>query len=259
VEGKLGKDFLRQSLDTQNWALAQQRVSEAEARGSWDNPDEAQSIAVADAVAEFENDAENNRRLNQSTLKKYTLMFKQLKAFAAHKGIRYLKELDTPTLLQFQQTWSGIGPRTAQKRLERVKAFFAFAHESQWISENPAKVLKGPDRIKPSQKLPFEPKEMERIVAACETIPLQFGANIELLAFVLLLRYSGLRIGDASMLTADRIVGNDLFLYTAKTGTHVCVPLPPYLIELIKKIDSRHGKYLFVGPESLRMETVSDL
>ena len=35
--------------------------------------------------------------------------------------------------------------------------------------------------------------------------------------------------------------------------------LPPYLIELIKKIDSRHGKYLFVGPESLRMETVSDL
>jgi integrase/recombinase XerD len=100
---------------------------------------------------------------------------------------------------------------------------------------------------------------MERIVAACETIPLQVGTNTELLAFVLLLRYSGLRIGDASMLTTDRFVGNDLFLYTAKTGTHVCVPLPPFLMELIKKIDSRHGKYLFVGPESLRMETASDL
>jgi site-specific recombinase XerD len=114
------------------------------------------SLPVADAVAGFENDAENNRRLNQSTLNKYILMFKQLKAFAEHKGVRYLKEFDTPMLWQFQQTWSGIGPRTAQKKLERVKAFFGFAHESLWISENPAKVLKGPDRIKPSQKLPFE-------------------------------------------------------------------------------------------------------
>src|SRR5258707_10719835 len=79
---------------------------------------------------------------------------------------------------------------------------------------------------------PLSQKEMGRIVAACETIYLQVGTNTELLAFVLLLRYSGLRIGDASMLTTDRFVGNDLFLYTAKSGTHVCVPLPPYLIEL---------------------------
>src|SRR5207245_2167045 len=143
---------------TQNWALAQQRVSEAEARGSWDDPEAAQAITVADTIAGFESDAENNRRLNQSTLRKYKLMFKQLKAFAEHKGIRYLKEFDTQTLRQFQQTWNGISPRTALKKLERVKAFFVFAHESQWISENPAKVLKGPDRIKPSQKLPFEPK-----------------------------------------------------------------------------------------------------
>jgi len=45
VEGKLGRDVLRRSLETQNWALAQQRVSETEARGFWDNPDAAQASA----------------------------------------------------------------------------------------------------------------------------------------------------------------------------------------------------------------------
>jgi integrase/recombinase XerD len=259
VEGKLGNDFIRKALGTTNWELAQRQVSEAEARGVWEAPEQAQLVTVADAVLEFDRDAEKNRRLNNSTLKKYKLMLKQLKAFADSKGIRYLKEFDTATLRQFQQTWSKIGPRTALKKLERVKAFFSFAQESRWVPENPAKPLKGPERIKPTQKLPFEPEELEKIVEACRTIDLQVGTNEDLLAFVLLLRYSGLRIGDAAMLTTERFKGDDLFVYTQKSGTHVYVPLPPYVMELVKRIRPRHGKYLFVGPESLRMETASDL
>ena len=84
-------------------------------------------------------------------------------------------------------------------------------------------------------------------------------SNDELVAFVLLLRYSGLRIGDASMLTIDRFKGNDLYLYTQKSGTHVYAPLPPFVMNLIRGIKLRHGKYLFTGPESLRMESASDL
>jgi integrase len=40
-------------------------------------------------------------------------------------------------------------------------------------------------------------------------------------ALVLLLRYSGMRIGDAVKLTTDRISGRKLFLYTQKTGVPV--------------------------------------
>jgi integrase/recombinase XerD len=100
---------------------------------------------------------------------------------------------------------------------------------------------------------------MERILRACEQIELQAGTNEELVAFALLLRYSGLRISDASLLSIDRLEGNDLFLYTQKSGTHVYVPLPPFLLELLRRIPLRHGKYFFTGPQSLRMETVTDL
>ena len=38
---------------------------------------------------------------------------------------------------------------------------------------------------------------------------------------VLLMRYSGMRISDAVSLSADRLDGKRLFLYTQKTGTPV--------------------------------------
>jgi len=48
-------------------------------------------------------------------------------------------------------------------------------------------------------------------------------------------------------------------LYTQKSGTHVYVPLPPFVMSLVRAIKVRHGQYLFTGPESLRMQTPSDL
>jgi len=61
------------------------------------------------------------------------------------------------------------------------------------------------------------------------------------------------------MLTLERFQEDDLFLYTQKSGTHVYVPLPPFVMGLVRAIKVRHGQYLFTGPESLRMQTASDL
>lgn len=49
---------------------------------------------------------------------------------------------------------------------------------------------------------------------------------IRLIAPVLLLRYSGLRIRDAVTVPRNRVLGDKLFLFTAKTGTTVYCPLP---------------------------------
>src|SRR5256886_17223091 len=48
--------------------------------------------------------------------------------------------------------------------------------------------------------------------------------------------YSGLRIRDAATLSRNRIQGDKLFLYTAKTGTPVYCPLPPVVIEALNAI-----------------------
>lgn len=61
------------------------------------------------------------------------------------------------------------------------------------------------------------------------------------------------------MLTVERFKGDDLYLYTQKSGTHVFVPLPPFVMNLVRAITPKHGEYLFTGPGSLRMETASDL
>jgi integrase len=261
VEGKCGDDFIRKGLKTSNWQRAQQRVLEAEARGSWELGAGGQSdqpILIVDAIAKFLQDAESGRRLGDSTLKKYRLMLKHLEQFAANKGFIYLKQFDSDTLRQFRDSWR-LAPRTALKKLERVKAFFRFGVDSNWIASSPAKVVRGPANIRETHKLPFEPSEMERIVQGCLQVRIQNFSNQEVLAFVLLLRYSGLRIGDASMLSIDRFKGDDLYLYTQKSGTHVYVPLPPAVMNIIRGMTLRHGKYLFTGPESLRVDTASDL
>jgi integrase/recombinase XerD len=67
---------------------------------------------------------------------------------------------------------------------------------------------------------------------------------------VLLLRHSGLRIGDAATLGRSRIAGDKLFLYTAKTGTPVCLPLPDFVLNALGAIPKVSEKYFFWKGES---------
>ncbi len=60
---------------------------------------------------------------------------------------------------------------------------------------------------------------------------------------ILLLRHSGLRIGDAVGLRRDMLSDGKLFLYTQKTGTPVRIPLPTHVCEALESLPG--GDYLF--------------
>ena len=64
-------------------------------------------------------------------------------------------------------------------------------------------------------------------------------------ALVLLLRYSGLRIGDAVTLATSRVVGGKVFLRTAKTGTHVTCPPPPLALDALNQCPRTNPLYFF--------------
>jgi len=83
------------------------------------------------------------RRLNESTVYKYRLLFRQIANFTDRQGLRYLKQLDLPTLDDFRSEWKD-GPRSSLKKLERLRAFFGFALRRKWVSENPASDIKAP-------------------------------------------------------------------------------------------------------------------
>ena len=102
--------------------------------------------------------------------------------------------------------------------------------------------------------MPLTRQEIASILAACDDYPDKLNA-IRLRALVLLLRYSGLRIGDAVTLSRDRIVDGKLFLYTAKTGTAVYCPLPPFVIALSRQY--RWRETIFSGPANRKSRALS--
>jgi integrase len=72
------------------------------------------------------------------------------------------------------------------------------------------------------------------------------------------MRYTGLRISDASLLTPNRFDGKRISLYQAKTKEWVFVPIPPILQNALKQTPLRGG-YYFLRGESTKLETMTDL
>ena len=68
-------------------------------------------------------------------------------------------------------------------------------------------------------------------------------------ALVLLLRYSGLRVGDAVGLKVDRVNGNKLFLYMQKTGEPVNALLPDKVAKELKGIPCAGKEHFFWSGE----------
>lgn len=247
VDGFLGDREIRRSTGLRDWDRAQELVREWEAEGKLVCEHERQPIAISDACEEFERDAKA-RNLREKTIYKYRLLFRHLKQFAQDHGFRFLKELDSVSLRKFRATWSD-GNLAALKKLERLRAFFRFALESKWIVENPATAIKNP-KVTSRPTMPFTRDEMISILQACEKYPDSYGRTGQmnsrrLRAFALLLRYSGMRIGDAVSCATDRLSGNKLLLYTQKTGVPVYCPLPEFVAEALESIPKASERYFF--------------
>ncbi|HUZ45940.1 MAG TPA: tyrosine-type recombinase/integrase [Terriglobia bacterium] len=192
------------------------------------------------------------RHVGPAQLGKYKLLIKELKDVI---GQRNIAEVTLEDLRNYRGLWH-VSPVSAQKKLERLKTFFRFAHDSGWISNNPARLLK-PPKIKPRPTLPFSDGEMEKILWACEVYPDRpKGRREQVKAFVLLLRHSGLRIGDAISLTSDKIDDGKLMLYTAKAGTAVWLPLPDEVIKTLQRV-AISGRFFWSG-NGLLKSSVAD-
>jgi len=64
-----------------------------------------------------------------------------------------------------------------------------------------------------------------------------------LLAMILLLRDTGLRISDVVRFSTERLKGNSVLLHMAKTGNPVWLPLPEFLVAKFKALPLYDGKY----------------
>ena len=254
VDGVLTGIEIRESLKIRDWQRAQEIIREWEIKGHpTSRQEQSQPLTFKEACDKFIVDAEA-RGLREPTLYKYRLLFRQLQQFAKDRGLRFLIESNVDWLRQFRASWPNRNV-AARKKLENLRGFYRFAHDSGWIPSNPAAKLK-PPKITGRPTMPFVREEVNQVLAACNTYPDKLNA-VRLRALVQLLRYSGLRIRDAVTLPRDRIVSGKLFLYTAKTGTAVYCPLPPFVLTALETIPPT-DKYFFWTGESKPKSAVGD-
>ncbi len=241
VQGTLDGEPIRESLGTRVWAKANETVQKWNTDGSREpephaepEPEPINGVTIAEACDAFTAEM-NGQQLRDSSQKKYRTMFRQLKEFCAKVGITEISEFDLTATEQFRQTWSACTSGSAGKRLERLRTFQGYLVAHGWLEENYAKLLKRPkDTMRPT--MPFTLEVVRRILNVCSEIGTarpKFGKDKlqRLRVLCLLMRYSGLRVGDAASLACDRLDGQKLFLYTAKTGTPVHTKLPQFVVD----------------------------
>jgi integrase len=245
-----GKE-IRESLKLRDWQKALERVREWEIEDRRIQKQQTR-LPIVTAHQKFMADAEA-RKLNQATLYKYRLLFRHLDKFAEHSKLEFLDQLDLDTLATFRATWTE-GPRTSLKKLERLRAFMRFAEKRKWIDGNPAIDLKAP-KVPNKPTLPFTREDMISILTALgpygKSAGLRNGQRLK--AFVLLLRYSGMRIGDAVQLGVNRLHGNKLLLHTEKTGVQVYCVLPDIVTKALNAAPHSSQNYFFwTGKSTVR-------
>lgn len=242
--GTLEGSPYRKSLKTRSFERAQQIIRDIE---DGKRQAEQKSISIETALDAFIRDCEQ-RNLNRSTLGKYRRLSERLRAFCAREQRTEVAGIDVEVCRRFRDGWK-LSPRTASKELERLRAFFRFCVENEWLTKNSAKSIKAP-QVRVAPRIPFNEIEVQNILAHAK--------DDRELAFVLTLRHTGLRIGDASLLRTNSLSENRIHLYTTKSGAPVSILVPPTLLTLLKKLPPTGG-YFFLRGDSTSMHTTADL
>ncbi len=160
-----------------------------------------------------------------------------------------------------------MAPWRRRKKQERLTGFFWFCIRAGWIVTNPTHNL---GRISVTQAPTdyFTREEFDRLLDCThlyresrseEAIGRVQGTRLRTL--LLLMRWSGLRIRDAITLERTRLVGDNLLLYQAKTGTPVYVPLPPQVAQALRDVpagNKPNQRYFFWSGNGLPKTAVAD-
>lgn len=240
IEGK----HIRRSLKTRSFERAQQLIREIE--DGTKPTEQPKSISIKDALDAFVADCES-RKLAPKTLSKYRTLAARFRDFSILHGIPDLRAWSQRHADAFRASWNG-SSITLSKTLELARVIARYWHDRGWIEQNWFKAIK-PPKVKAAPRLPFDEKEIQAIFGKAKD-------NREL-AFFQILRYTGLRIGDASLLKVSHVSEGRVHLHTTKSGTPISVVIPPALDSLLKALPKKGG-YFFLRGESVHVHSASD-
>jgi site-specific recombinase XerD len=205
--------------------------------------------SIVEAVDSFLTHCKSNG-VQDSSWRKYRATMEILKAFCKQAELETVAEMDVDFLDAFRASRS-LAPITAVSELRLLRQFFTYCFDRRWVETNPAKAIKLPSGLKPTDKEPYTPSEMAAIIAACDRIGHSAYERLRSRAMVLLLRYTALRIGDVALLACNRISSDGktwrIFLRTEKSGKPIFLPIPQELRDALEAVPKRSETHFFWG------------
>lgn len=190
-----------------------------------------------------------NTHLSRGRVKHYELLFVRLNQFLHRHQIDALEDLSLDVLTGFRAEWHTRwhhSTGTIRMNIQMLRKFFRFCTAREWILKNLASQLEVPN-VKSRPTLPFSLEEWAKIL---QVLP-SYGTRIphaepqRLHALVLLLRYSGMRIGDAVRCETTWIDGDRISFVTQKNQVQVCNKLPKFVVKALLGVPRKSDRYFF--------------
>jgi integrase len=256
-----------------DWSKAEALAERWEEWGDFVPPPSVQPVEVSIeyAVDSFlASTGPQGRNVDPSTLRTFEILLKRrLFEYAKHRGFRALGQLDDlDVVTKFVESWQNLNPHrnriavgpakpvplsasTKRAELERLRAFFRYCADRQWIRSNHATKIRFKSKIE--KKFGMEPAEEKLVFESIQFVEDgrgrtgQYNAR-ELSAFCLVMRYAGLRIGDATTLNDGQLVARQsgkgwaLRVFQQKTEDWVYIPIPDFVETELRKLKFKGKK-----------------
>ena len=188
-----------------------------------------------------------------ATHKKYRLLLTKMVEFSEKRGYIMIDQWEPPDVREFRTSWA-INPQTGARRMSMLKPFFKYCVTNEWITRNPARLVKNPrgrDAAdnRAEQKLPFTDDELKQMYDACPkygNTPKHKWTGDDVADFISLSINTGLRISDVALFQIDRMnPSGEIRVRTTKAGKHVYTWVPQWLQDRIRARAEVHGAYIF--------------
>lgn len=244
MQGTLAGESVRKSLDLTSWTAASELLHSWEAAGEIGTR-RTEAPATNEAIAKYISACDVKPQTLRNTTHALETLFL---GFCTRKGFTRLRQIQLTELLEYKKSLSHYAPSTRRAKLEQVRALFRFCQKAGWITLNLAADL---DLPVPERKeiQTFEPAEIERMLAAADGFAARGrygdGNRKRIRAMIYALRFTGMRISDASMLAKKSLQDGALQFRARKTGSTVWCPLPPNAVTALEESISEHDDYFF--------------
>jgi integrase len=240
--GTLNGKKVRQSLGTSDKQEAAQGLLKMEAEAKAPT-----KYTFVEAAERFSAER-GNSGFAPKTMQRYRYSLERLAKFLAGKGVTQLRAITVDDLTDWKATWGDQTDLGKQKEQERLKTFFRWCQKRKYIEEDPTEGLTRVKATKGGKRERFTDEEIGRIFKAVDEVYQEPRAS-KVRAFLLVLRYTALRIGDATNLQRSQLQGDRLSLYTMKNGQPVRTVVPPSVLDALKKIEPKGEFYFYSGAD----------